>query len=74
MTRILLRGGRVVDPEGGRDETGDVLVEDSLVSEIGSTPPDLSSDRRLRDMDSFQARAFDLLSAPATRRAGTCPR
>ena len=40
-----------------------------LVSEIGSAPASLSTDQKLRDMDGFQARAFDLLSAPATRRA-----
>ena len=40
-----------------------------LIAAIGSTPPGLAADRQLRDMDGFQARAFDLLSAPATRRA-----
>jgi dihydroorotase len=35
MTRILLRGGRVIDPAGDRDGTGDVLLEDSLVAEVG---------------------------------------
>ena len=40
-----------------------------LVGELGTAPPGLSSDQRLRDMDSFQARAFDLLSAPSTRHA-----
>jgi len=40
-----------------------------LIESIGSTPPGFSADSRLRDMDGFQARAFDLLAAPATRRA-----
>jgi dihydroorotase len=35
MTRILLRGGRVIDPAGDRDGTADVLLEDSLVAEVG---------------------------------------
>ena len=34
--RLLLRGGRVVDPAGGRDEVADVLVEDSLVAAVGA--------------------------------------
>ncbi len=41
----------------------------ALVAGLGSAPPGLAGDQRLRDMDAFQARAFDLLSAPATRRA-----
>lgn len=36
MGRLLFRGARVVDPAAGRDETADVLVEDSLVAEVGS--------------------------------------
>jgi dihydroorotase len=35
VTRVLLRGGRLVDPAGGHDGTADVLVEDSLVAEVG---------------------------------------
>jgi dihydroorotase len=30
--RILIRGARVVDPAGGRDEVGDVLVEDGRIA------------------------------------------
>jgi dihydroorotase len=37
MPRILLRGGRLVDPAGGRDGTADVLLEDSLVAEVGES-------------------------------------
>jgi dihydroorotase len=36
MSTYLIRGGRVVDPASGRDETADVLVRDGLVEEIGS--------------------------------------
>jgi dihydroorotase len=35
MARVLLRGGRLVDPASGRDGKADVLVEDSLVAEVG---------------------------------------
>lgn len=35
MARFLLRGGRVVDPASGTDGTADVLVEDSLIAEVG---------------------------------------
>ncbi|HJV04589.1 MAG TPA: dihydroorotase, partial [Actinomycetota bacterium] len=35
MSRTLLRGARVVDPAAGRDERADVLVEDSLIAEVG---------------------------------------
>jgi dihydroorotase len=31
MSRILIRGGRVLDPASGRDERGDVLVEDGVI-------------------------------------------
>ena len=36
MPRFVLRGARIVDPPSGRDATGDVLVEDSLIAEVGS--------------------------------------
>ena len=35
MARLLLRGARVVDPAHQRDERADVLVEDSLIAEVG---------------------------------------
>ncbi len=34
--RLLLRGGRVVDPAAGRDEVADVLVEGDRVAAVGS--------------------------------------
>jgi len=33
--RVLLRGGRVVDPAAGRDEVADVLVEEDRVAAVG---------------------------------------
>ena len=38
-----------------------------LVSTLGKTPSDRRTDRKLQDMDGFQAQAFDLVTAPATR-------
>jgi dihydroorotase len=40
MSRLLLRGGRVVDPAQGIDETLDVLINEDTVAEVG---PKLSS-------------------------------
>lgn len=36
MSRILIRGGRILDPSVGRDEAGDVLVEDGIIAAVGS--------------------------------------
>ena len=36
MSRYLLRGGRVVDPAGGRDEAADMLIDDGRIAEVGS--------------------------------------
>lgn len=35
MSRVLLRGGRVVDPVGGTDDLADVLVDDGVVVDVG---------------------------------------
>jgi len=36
VERLLIRGGRVLDPASDRDEVADLLVEDGAVAEIGS--------------------------------------
>ena len=36
MTDLVLRGGRVLDPESGLDATADVLVRDGAVVQVGS--------------------------------------
>jgi len=36
VSRILIRGGRILDPSVGRDEAGDVLVEDGIIAAVGS--------------------------------------
>ena len=35
MSAILIRGGRVIDPSSGRDEQGNVLIEDGRVTAVG---------------------------------------
>lgn len=35
MTRVLLRGGRLLDPGADRDEAADVLIEDGRIAAIG---------------------------------------
>ena len=39
MTKILIKGGRVVDPESGLDGIRDVLIEDQEIAEIGQIEP-----------------------------------
>jgi predicted amidohydrolase len=34
MSRILLAGGRVIDPASGRDEAADVLVDGGLIAAV----------------------------------------
>jgi hypothetical protein len=41
----------------------------ALEGEIGGPPAGMTRDRRLGDLDRFQARAFDLLTSDATQRA-----
>jgi len=36
MSRILIRGGRVLDPSTGRDEVADVLIEDGKIVAVGA--------------------------------------
>ncbi|MGH2525586.1 MAG: dihydroorotase [Actinomycetota bacterium] len=37
MTRIIVRGARVVDPAGGRDEVADLLIEDGRIAATDSS-------------------------------------
>ena len=52
--RLLLRGGRVIDPAAGRDEVADVLVEEDRVAAVG---PDATAFRidRSRGADALHA-------------------
>ncbi|HLF70058.1 MAG TPA: dihydroorotase [Actinomycetota bacterium] len=38
MSSFILRGGRVIDPVSGTDVVADVVIEGSMVKEIGATP------------------------------------
>lgn len=40
MSRILIRGGRVVDPGSQFDQPADVLIEEGLIREVGPSLPD----------------------------------
>jgi hypothetical protein len=40
-----------------------------LVADLAPLPSGLERDRRIKDMDNFQTKAFDLLTSPATRKA-----
>jgi len=37
MDELLLRSGRIIDPESGRDETGNVLVRHGVIADISPT-------------------------------------
>ena len=39
MADLVLRGGRVIDPESGRDETADIAFGDGKITEIGRDLP-----------------------------------
>ena len=39
MDRIVIRGGRIVDPESGRDEIGDILIEGDRIVQVGRIDP-----------------------------------
>jgi len=36
VSRILIRGGRILDPSDDRDETGDVLIEAGTIAEVAA--------------------------------------
>ena len=52
MTRLLVAGGRLVDPASGRDEAGDLLIERGRIAAIGPSgtvgPADRTLDARGR--------------------------
>ncbi len=39
MGKLLLKGGRVVDPANGRDGDFDVLIEDGRIARVGKALP-----------------------------------
>ena len=36
---VFIRGGRIIDPASGRDEIGDLLIENGIISNVTSKPP-----------------------------------
>ena len=36
MSKLLLKGGRVIDPAQGIDETADVLIDGGLIESVDS--------------------------------------
>jgi len=45
MSRLLLRGGRVIDPASGMDEVADIALEKGRVVKVGSGPDSSIADR-----------------------------
>ena len=43
--KILIHGGRVIDPASGRDELGDVAIAGGRIVAIGAVPADFGADR-----------------------------
>ena len=35
VSKVLIQGGRILDPASGRDDVGDLLIEDGVIREIG---------------------------------------
>lgn len=44
MSKILISGGRVIDPASGRDEITDLHLQDGKITHIGKRPGDFSSE------------------------------
>ena len=40
MSKILLKNGRVIDPDTNRDEVTDILIEDDKIAKIGQIEPE----------------------------------
>jgi dihydroorotase len=45
--KILIRGGRLIDPASGRDELGDVAIAAGRIVALGRVPVDFQADREL---------------------------
>jgi dihydroorotase len=52
---LLIRGGRILDPSRGMDETGDILIEDGRVAGVGAdlaaSTPELANGAEVFDAD-----------------------
>ena len=47
QTKLLLTGGRVIDPATGFDEIADVALADGVIAAIGAVPSDFQPDRSI---------------------------
>ena len=45
--KILIKGGRLIDPASGRDETGDVAIAAGRILGLGRVPADFQPDRMI---------------------------
>jgi dihydroorotase len=50
MASLLLRGGRVIDPSRGLDQTADVLIQDGKIAAMGAGLTTLPADTEVRDV------------------------
>jgi dihydroorotase len=53
MSRIVLRGGRLIDPSQGLDDTGDVLVVDERIEHAGAPNESYGEDVQIVDCAGF---------------------
>src|SRR5262245_30753301 len=75
MTDLMLKGGRVIDPASGRDETADVAFGDGKVSDIGPDLPAGSGETvlRKRSIYSRMARNSVVSRSGVHSEAGSAP-
>lgn len=52
---LLIRNGRVIDPETGLDETADLLIEDGLIKKIVTRPDSLNKEALSEDTQEIDA-------------------
>ena len=58
MTRLLLAGGRIIDPASGRDEIGDLLIENERIAKVGPVGKLGPADRTLDCRDRIVSPGF----------------
>ena len=61
MTRVVLAGGRVLDPLTGTDEVTDVVVDDGVITAVGEVDEATRADAEVVD-------CRDLLVTPGPHR------
>jgi len=68
MKRLLIKGGRIVDPGQGIDENANLLITDGKISWLGSkTPPQ-------PDCDVLHAEGLIVCPGSSRRRVNSLPR